>query len=62
MVGESIFDSATTQFLINNKENPVDFEDFCAEYKVLCGVENETKLSQFFSDWIYSCNALKKMM
>jgi len=60
LLGEKLFDSATTAFLNNHRETPADFEDFCNEYKAFCGAENEAKLSQFFNDWIYSCEALKK--
>ena len=60
LLGEELFDSATTAFLNNHRETPADFEDFCNEYKAFCGAVNEARLSQFFDDWIYSCEALKK--
>ena len=61
MIGEPLFDSATRAFLDKHKETPVDFEDFCNVYKTLCGGENEARLTRFFNDWIYSCDALRRL-
>lgn len=58
LVGEAIFDRATTAFLIQYADEPADFEDFCAAYSALCGKENEAILTRFFDDWIYTCNAI----
>jgi hypothetical protein len=58
LLGESMFDLATTSFLNKYKETPCDFESFCNEYKSFCGIENKSKLEQFFQDWIYSCKSI----
>ena len=62
MLGEDLFDKATASFLQTHQETPGDFEDFCQEYIDYCGAENKDKLTQFFSDWIYSCEGIKNFL
>jgi len=62
LLGDELFDGATTAFLLKYKDVAADFEDFCETYKAFCGGEYQDKLSTFFADWIYSCEGLKKHM
>ena len=58
VLGEEMFDAATAAFLQTYKETPANFEDFCNAYITFCGKENESNLTQFFDEWIYSCKWL----
>ena len=62
LLGESLFDAATAAFLAKYRHTPADFEDFCREYLHFCGKEHEDNLTQFFNDWIYTCNGLEKLI
>jgi len=60
LMGETLFDAVTTEFLGNHADAPVDFAIFCSEYTSLCDEEKQDEIARFFDDWIYSCNGLKK--